>query len=72
MCSKLYIIHKISKSLFVVFQLIFEGVRGENWRGDIAIDDVIIIQGVCSTSKLKTYMFHVSYIFHVFYMLHVF
>lgn len=33
-------------------QLIFEGVRGTSWKGDIAIDDVSIIPGSCSGNPL--------------------
>ncbi|KAJ7393856.1 hypothetical protein OS493_003523 [Desmophyllum pertusum] len=33
-------------------QLIFEGVRGTSWKGDIAIDDVSIIPGSCSGKPL--------------------
>lgn len=32
-----------------LWQVVFEGIRGQNWRGDIAIDDVKITQGACPT-----------------------
>ncbi|XP_019623419.1 PREDICTED: dorsal-ventral patterning tolloid-like protein 1 [Branchiostoma belcheri] len=30
------------------FQLVFEGTRGSSWRGDIAIDDVVVFEGTCA------------------------
>ncbi|XP_013390343.1 MAM and LDL-receptor class A domain-containing protein 1 [Lingula anatina] len=33
-----------------VFQLVFEGVRGDSYRGDIAVDDVTLSDGDCSDS----------------------
>lgn len=32
------------------FQLVFEGIRGNNYQGDIAIDDVSVKPGSCSSS----------------------
>ncbi|XP_078657139.1 receptor-type tyrosine-protein phosphatase F-like isoform X2 [Branchiostoma floridae x Branchiostoma belcheri] len=34
------------------YQVIFEGVRGNNAHGDIAIDDVTILQGACSDGNV--------------------
>ena len=30
------------------FQIVFEGIRGKSYHGDIAIDDVSITNGACS------------------------
>ncbi|XP_078586715.1 astacin-like metalloendopeptidase [Branchiostoma floridae x Branchiostoma japonicum] len=30
------------------FQVVFEAIRGASWRGDIAIDDVLMFEGVCA------------------------
>ena len=30
------------------FQVVFEGIRGDDFHGDIAIDDVIITDGICT------------------------
>lgn len=34
-----------------IYQLAFEGVRGDGYRGDIALDDVIIMQGSCDEDQ---------------------
>jgi hypothetical protein len=36
-------------------QLVFEGIVGTNVRGDIAIDDIKYVAGVCSGSTGKQY-----------------
>lgn len=33
-------------------QVVFEGVRGQTYRADIAIDDISILQGACPSSGL--------------------
>jgi len=30
------------------FQIVFEGVRGDDFRGDVAIDDILITEGLCN------------------------
>lgn len=35
----------------IVYRLNFEGVRGEDYEGDIAIDDFVLEQRPCTTSK---------------------
>ena len=35
---------------FQAFQLVFEGVRGSSFQGDIAIDDVSVKAGSCAAS----------------------
>ena len=37
--------------LCIALQLIFEGVRGETYRGDLAIDDIVVTHGVCPSSE---------------------
>ena len=37
---------------FSVFQVVFEGVVGTNYRGDIAIDDVSFTAGPCPSSGM--------------------
>ena len=32
-------------------QVVFEGVRGRSFRGDIAIDDIVIKNGFCQALK---------------------
>ena len=44
--------------MFHVFQVVFEGVRGTNYRGDIAIDDVSFTAGPCPSSGMKTITIH--------------
>ena len=34
-----------------VFQLVFEGVRGDGYKGDIALDDISYAYSSCQTSK---------------------
>ena len=36
---------------FFYYQVVFEGVRGVNIAGDIAIDDVSMTNGLCSCKK---------------------
>ena len=31
-----------------MLQLVFEGIRGKSFHGDIAIDDVVVTPGACS------------------------
>lgn len=38
------------------FQVVFEGVRGNSYLGDIAIDDVALQPGMCGTTS-GTYIF---------------
>jgi hypothetical protein len=37
----------IIKCCFVLLQLTFEGIRGSNIHGDIAIDDITVTQSAC-------------------------
>ena len=37
--------------LCLLFQVMFEGIRGSSWQGDIAIDDVQISSGICVTGN---------------------
>ena len=37
--------------VFVVFQIVFEGIRGSSYFGDIAIDDVKVTTGSCPSCK---------------------
>jgi len=32
---------------YILLQLIFEGTRGDNAQGDIALDDVKLVEGPC-------------------------
>ena len=32
-------------------QVVFEGVRGKSFQGDIAIDDIVLNDGFCSSLK---------------------
>jgi hypothetical protein len=41
--------------MFYPLKVIVEGVRGSNFRSDIAIDDVIFIQGSCSDTTGKSF-----------------
>ncbi|KAL7889354.1 hypothetical protein AOLI_G00016120 [Acnodon oligacanthus] len=34
------------------FQVVFEGIRGDGFEGDIAIDDVSVTKGKCTQEKL--------------------
>ena len=45
----MYFIHKTHFIYYILFclQIVFEGVVGENNLGDIAIDDITVIQGAC-------------------------
>ena len=36
-------------------QIVFEGVRGLSYSGDIAIDDVKMIKGYCAPAGLEIY-----------------
>ncbi|KAB1276834.1 MAM domain-containing glycosylphosphatidylinositol anchor protein 2 [Camelus dromedarius] len=38
----------------ILYQLIFEGIRGPGIEGDIAIDDVSIAEGECAKQDLTT------------------
>lgn len=37
------------------FQVVFEGVRGVSYYGDIAIDDISLTVGTCSQAQGKKY-----------------
>ena len=37
--------------VFVVLQIVFEGIRGSSYFGDIAIDDVNVTTGSCPSCK---------------------
>ncbi|XP_019616108.1 PREDICTED: deleted in malignant brain tumors 1 protein-like [Branchiostoma belcheri] len=42
--------HLASVQVFIIYQkVVFEGVRGSSFRGDIAIDDVVLNPGSCPT-----------------------
>lgn len=42
----------ITAYLFIcVFKIVFEGVRGRSYQGDIAIDDVAVKNGFCPPLK---------------------
>ena len=36
-------------------QVVFEGVSGTSYRGDIAIDDIVMKNGVCSLPKVCSF-----------------
>lgn len=44
------ICHPMNCCSFYFLQLIFEGIRGPGIEGDIAIDDVSIVEGECMKS----------------------
>ena len=33
--------------------MVFEGIRGKNYQGDIAIDDISFTNGGCKTATIK-------------------
>ena len=35
------------------FQIYFEGVRGNGWAGDIALDDILLTPGTCGKCITK-------------------
>lgn len=39
-------------------QVVFEGVRGDGWKSDIALDDIGIQSGACSEPTRKYNMLH--------------
>ena len=41
---------------FQAFQLVFEGVRGRSYQGDIALDDVAVKPGLCGASPGNIYI----------------
>ena len=36
------------------YRVLFEGVRGNNFNGDIAIDDITVTSGICSQQASTT------------------
>ena len=36
------------------FRILFEGVRGPSFNGDIAIDDISVTSGICSQQSAST------------------
>jgi len=44
-----------SLSFTVLFQIVFEGVRGKDYQGDIAIDDIAVKAGFCPPLKECTF-----------------
>mgnify|MGYP001798022958 CR=1 FL=1 len=36
-------------------QVVFEGIRGESWAGDIALDDISVIDGACPPQLVCTF-----------------
>ena len=52
-----YRAHSKKKKTFIKFdclfseQVVFEGVRGKNFQGDIAIDDIVLKNGFCPSLK---------------------
>lgn len=49
----IYILELNIISVYIIFgQIVFEGVIGTNPRGDIALDDVSILQGQCRSPGL--------------------
>ena len=44
---------KVSLKCYCAFsiQVVFEGVRGRSYQGDIAVDDIVIKSGSCAPLK---------------------
>ena len=36
------------------YRILFEGVRGPNFNGDIALDDVAVTSGICTQQGVST------------------
>ncbi|XP_066300034.1 MAM and LDL-receptor class A domain-containing protein 1-like [Branchiostoma lanceolatum] len=45
--GNLWTIARVTVSTTGDFQIVFEGIRGSNYRGDIAVDDVALTDGPC-------------------------
>lgn len=35
--------------MFLYGQIVFEGIRGSGYKGDIALDDISMVDGVCAS-----------------------
>ena len=46
------------KFSFVYLQLIFEGTAGSSYAGDIAIDDVLIVDATCPKEGIEKFLLH--------------
>ena len=44
-------VHCVTGTSYFCVQLVFEGVRGSSFRGDIAIDDIQLKDGSCAASS---------------------
>ena len=44
-------VHCVIGTSYFCVQLVFEGVRGSSYRGDIAIDDIQLKDGPCPASS---------------------
>ena len=43
--------NSVLTSFSFLFQIVFEGIRGEGYQGDIAIDDIHFVNGICSDNE---------------------
>ena len=46
---------KTEPLLLIILQVIFEGIRGSGFQGDLAIDDVLVTNGSCVSSVPTTF-----------------
>ena len=54
------------KFSFVYLQLIFEGTAGSSYAGDIAIDDVLIVDATCPKEGIEKFLLHFFFMFELF------